>query len=299
MSTRGGSPSDLKVVGLMNIQYAIANDIVYILEANPRASRTVPLVSKVTGITDGPHCDSADARQETERDEPPAEDLPPCGHQGIGLSLQHVSRGGPYSGSRDEVNRRGAWIAGTFGMAFFKSQEGAGQRLPTKGTVLLSVNEKDKAEIVDVAKSLQRDGLQAPGDRRGQRSFCPDTGSNPRQSKRSMKEGPTSSTRSTTTGYSLSSTRPSGNTANTTIPTSGRQRSDIKCLTSQRPRRPGRLRKGSGPTCRPGRGRRSSRSRSTTGISGDPAAGVWEGLQEEGDVIRSCLLCEQAGAYSF
>ena len=50
-SIRSGSPWSLGVVGLMNIQYAIANDKVYVLEANPRASRTVPLVSKVTGVS--------------------------------------------------------------------------------------------------------------------------------------------------------------------------------------------------------------------------------------------------------
>lgn len=150
---------ELNVVGLMNIQYAIANDTVYILEANPRASRTVPLVSKVTGIQM--------ARIATEL---------MLGRKLKDMNLSHKSYQhvgvkesvfpfnmfpevdptlGPEMKSTGEV----LGIADTFGLAFYKSQEAAGQRLPERGTVLISVTPKDRAEILSVAKKLDELGF--------------------------------------------------------------------------------------------------------------------------------------------
>lgn len=151
---------ELNVVGLMNIQYAIANDMVYILEANPRASRTVPLVSKVTGIQMariatqlmlGKKLKDMGLKQKK------------YSHVGVKESVFPFNMFpevdptlGPEMKSTGEV----LGMADTFGLAFFKSQEGAGQRLPTRGTVLISVKQKDKKEILAVAKYLQSVGFQ-------------------------------------------------------------------------------------------------------------------------------------------
>jgi carbamoyl-phosphate synthase large subunit len=151
---------ELGVVGLMNIQYAIANDTVYILEANPRASRTVPLVSKVTGIQM--------ARVATQL--MLGKKLKNMGltqriysHVGVKESVFPFNMFpevdptlGPEMKSTGEV----LGMAETFGLAFFKSQEGAGQKLPTQGTVLISVKQKDKDEILAVAKYLREIGFK-------------------------------------------------------------------------------------------------------------------------------------------
>ncbi len=150
---------ELKVVGLMNIQYAIANDIVYILEANPRASRTVPLVSKVTGIQMariatqmmlGKKLKDMNLTQKT------------YSHVGIKEAVFPFNMFpevdptlGPEMKSTGEV----LGIAGNFGLAFFKSQEAAGQRLPTEGTVLISVKPRDRDDILDVARYLKQAGF--------------------------------------------------------------------------------------------------------------------------------------------
>jgi carbamoyl-phosphate synthase large subunit len=151
---------DLKVVGLMNIQYAIANNIVYILEANPRASRTVPLVSKVTGIQMariatqvmlGKKLKELNLRQKV---------YPHVGIKEAVFPFNMFPEVDPTLGPEMRSTGEVLGMAGAFGMAFFKSQEGAGQRLPIKGTVLISVNERDKKEIVDVAKSLSEMGFK-------------------------------------------------------------------------------------------------------------------------------------------
>ena len=151
---------ELNVVGLMNIQYAISNDTVYILEANPRASRTVPLVSKVTGIQMariatqvmiGKKLKDMGLKQKK------------YAHVGVKESVFPFNMFpevdptlGPEMKSTGEV----LGMADTFGLAFFKSQEGAGQKLPTSGTVLISVKQKDKKGILAVAKYLQSIGFK-------------------------------------------------------------------------------------------------------------------------------------------
>ncbi|MBA4418664.1 MAG: carbamoyl phosphate synthase large subunit [Syntrophus sp. (in: bacteria)] len=150
---------ELKVVGLMNIQYAIADDKVYILEANPRASRTVPIVSKVTGVQM--------ARIATQVI---------LGKRLSGMNLKHKKY--PHVGVKEsvfpfvmfpevdptlgpEMRSTGEvlGIADSFGLAFFKSQEAAGQKLPDKGTVLISVTSKEREEILGVAQYLKKAGF--------------------------------------------------------------------------------------------------------------------------------------------
>jgi carbamoyl-phosphate synthase large subunit len=152
--------ADLKVVGLLNIQYAIANEVVHILEANPRASRTVPLVSKVTGIQMARIATRLMLGRKLKEMNLQQKVYPHVGIKESVFPFNMFPEVDPTLGPEMRSTGEVLGLAGAFGMAFFKSQEGAGQRLPTKGTVLLSVNERDKAEIVDVAKSLSEMGFK-------------------------------------------------------------------------------------------------------------------------------------------
>ena len=143
---------ELHVVGLINIQYAIANDMVYILEANPRASRTVPLVSKV--------CNIGMARLATQvMLGKKLSDLglkrKPIPHFGVKESVFPFNMFpevdpvlGPEMRSTGEV----LGMADSFGLAFYKAEEAANQRLPVEGTVLITVSEQERPAILDVAR---------------------------------------------------------------------------------------------------------------------------------------------------
>ncbi|HON78197.1 MAG TPA: carbamoyl-phosphate synthase large subunit [Spirochaetota bacterium] len=151
---------ELKVVGLMNIQYAIANDVVYILEANPRASRTVPLVSKVCNI---PMARIATQVMLGKKIGDFALERKAIPHFGVKESVFPFNMFpevdpvlGPEMRSTGEV----LGMAGSFGLAFFKAQEAAKQLLTLEGTVLITVNDKSKAEAVDVAKSFAEMGFK-------------------------------------------------------------------------------------------------------------------------------------------
>src|SRR6202040_2921788 len=148
----------LKVIGLMNVQYAIQRDTVYVLEVNPRASRPVPFVSKATGV---PMAKIA-ARLMTGRKL--REFLPENIERGTDLDTGRCffvkspvfpwskfpgvdTVLGPEMRSTGEV----MGIADNFGEAFAKAQIAAGQKLPTKGTVFISVTDHDKPQMVEVA----------------------------------------------------------------------------------------------------------------------------------------------------
>ena len=146
---------ELNVVGLMNVQYAIKNDTIYILEVNPRASRTVPFVSKATGISwakiaaklmVGNMLDELRITREVEISHVAVKEavLPFKRFYGVDTIL------GPEMKSTGEV----MGIDADFGMAFAKSQMAAGQTLPLKGTVFISVMNKDKRHVVFIAKKL-------------------------------------------------------------------------------------------------------------------------------------------------
>ena len=150
---------ELKVIGLMNIQYAIADDKVYILEANPRASRTVPLVSKVTGVQMariatqlmlGKKLKDLNLKQKTYHHVGVKEAVFP-----FNMFPEVDPTLGPEMKSTGEV----LGIANSFGLAFFKSQDAAGQRLPSKGNVLITVNSRDREDILGVAKYLKEAGF--------------------------------------------------------------------------------------------------------------------------------------------
>jgi carbamoyl-phosphate synthase large subunit len=151
---------ELKVVGLLNIQYAIYDDVVYILEANPRASRTVPLVSKV--------CNISMARIATQI--VLGQKLPEFGlknrtirHYGVKEAVFPFNMFpvidpllGPEMRSTGEV----LGMAGTYGMAFFKSQEATQSPLPVNGTVLITIADRDKNRILETAQNFRDMGFR-------------------------------------------------------------------------------------------------------------------------------------------
>ncbi len=151
---------ELKVKGLINIQYAIKNDTVYILEVNPRASRTVPFVSKAIGVPLAKIAAKVMAGESLKELKFTKEKsvqhisvkesvLPFSRFSGVDILL------GPEMKSTGEV----MGIDTTFGMAFYKSQIAAGCMLPTKGTVFISVKNGDKRNIVFIAKKLSDIGF--------------------------------------------------------------------------------------------------------------------------------------------
>jgi carbamoyl-phosphate synthase large subunit len=151
---------ELGVIGLMNIQYAIAGEMVYILEANPRASRTVPLVSKICNISMariatqlmlGRKLADLNIKQST------------FSHFGVKESVfpfnmfQEVDPIlGPEMRSTGEV----LGLADSFGLAFYKAEEAAQQVLPSEGRVLITVNDQDKGGALEVARAFKQMGFE-------------------------------------------------------------------------------------------------------------------------------------------
>jgi carbamoyl-phosphate synthase large subunit len=152
---------ELNVIGLMNIQFAIGDDKIYLLEVNPRASRTVPFVSKATGIplakvaarimagktlrelglTEDPQPEFISAKEVV---------LPFIKFPGVDILL------GPEMRSTGEV----MGIDYTMGMAFAKSQLAAGNKLPDVGTVFISLNDRDKLKMGSIGKDLAALGFK-------------------------------------------------------------------------------------------------------------------------------------------
>jgi carbamoyl-phosphate synthase large subunit len=145
----------LGVVGLMNVQFAIQNDMVFVLEVNPRASRTVPYVSKATGLPLAKIAARCMVGQSLESQRIRGEVVPPyysvkeavfpfIKFPGVDTIL------GPEMKSTGEV----MGVADTFAEAFVKSQLAAGVRLPTGGKVFISVRNSDKPKVIEIARAL-------------------------------------------------------------------------------------------------------------------------------------------------
>ncbi|MCR4740857.1 MAG: carbamoyl-phosphate synthase large subunit [Lachnospiraceae bacterium] len=155
---------EMNVKGLMNMQYAIEDDTVYVLEANPRASRTVPLVSKVCDIRMVPIATDIITMPLTGRESPvPALKEKVFSHHGVKEAVfpfnmfQEVDPIlGPEMRSTGEV----LGLAKDFGEAYYKAQEATQTPLPLKGTVLISVNDRDKSELVEVARAFDDCGFK-------------------------------------------------------------------------------------------------------------------------------------------
>jgi carbamoyl-phosphate synthase large subunit len=151
---------ELNVIGLMNVQYAVKDHKVYVLEVNPRASRTIPFVSKSIGVPlanlatkvllGGKLKDLGFNREIIPKHIAVKESVFPFNRfPGVDIIL------GPEMKSTGEV----MGIDKDFGLAYIKSQIAAGQNLPQKGNVFISVRDKDKGAIVPVAQKLQELGF--------------------------------------------------------------------------------------------------------------------------------------------
>ncbi|MCR6546017.1 carbamoyl-phosphate synthase large subunit [Dehalobacterium formicoaceticum] len=155
---------ELNVVGLMNIQYAIYQDQVYVLEANPRASRTVPLVSKVCNISMVPIATEimmAEARGEKyDVTALKARKIPHFGVKETVFPFNMFPEVDPLLGPEMRSTGEVLGLADSFGMAFYKAQEATQSSLPTEGTVLISVRNEDKADVLDAARKFAELGFE-------------------------------------------------------------------------------------------------------------------------------------------
>lgn len=154
---------ELGVVGLMNMQYAIEDDVVYVLEANPRASRTVPLVSKVCNIQMVRLATDIMTLNVTGRKSPllglKEHKFNHCGVKEAVLPFSTFPEVDPVLGPEMRSTGEVLGIADNFGEAFFKAEEAAGSKLPLAGKVFLSVNDKDKDALPELAQGFKDCGF--------------------------------------------------------------------------------------------------------------------------------------------
>ena len=155
---------EMHVQGLMNMQYAIENDKVYVLEANPRASRTVPLVSKVCGIRMVPLAIEIVTSELTGKPSPVPElkekNIPFYGVKEAVFPFNMFQEVDPILGPEMRSTGEVLGLSHSYGEAFFKAQEATQTKLPLGGTVLITVNDKDKEEMVEVARALKKAGFK-------------------------------------------------------------------------------------------------------------------------------------------
>ena len=155
---------EMHVVGLMNMQYAIEGDTVYVLEANPRASRTVPLVSKVCGIQMVQVATDVMTSELTGRPSPVG-DLKEATYSHYGVKeavfpFNMFPEVDPVLGPEMRSTGEVLGLAPTFGEAFYKAQEATQTCLPLEGTVLISVSDLDKGDLVKVASAFHEVGFK-------------------------------------------------------------------------------------------------------------------------------------------
>ena len=154
---------EMHVKGLMNMQYAIEDGKVYVLEANPRASRTVPLVSKVCNIRMVPLATEIITSELTGRPSPvptlKEQEIPNYGVKEAVFPFNMFPEVDPVLGPEMRSTGEVLGLSSSYGEAFYKAQEATQSKLPLEGTVLISVNRKDKDDVVQVAKSLYEDGF--------------------------------------------------------------------------------------------------------------------------------------------
>lgn len=150
---------ELNVVGLLNVQYAIAHDMVYILEANPRASRTVPLVSKVCNVSMarlatelmlGKTITDLNLKQRA---------IPHFGVKEAVFPFNMFPEVDPLLGPEMRSTGEVLGLATTPGLAFFKAQEAAQQQLPRKGAVLITLSERERSAVPEIGKRFKELGF--------------------------------------------------------------------------------------------------------------------------------------------
>ena len=155
---------EMHVKGLMNMQYAIENGKVYVLEANPRASRTVPLVSKVCNIRMVPLATDIITSEITGRPSPvpslKEQNIPNFGVKEAVFPFNMFQEVDPVLGPEMRSTGEVLGLSASYGEAFYKAQEATQTKLPLTGTVLISVSRKDKPEVVEIARSFAEDGFK-------------------------------------------------------------------------------------------------------------------------------------------
>jgi carbamoyl-phosphate synthase large subunit len=166
---------ELGVVGLMNMQYAIANDIVYVLEANPRASRTVPLVSKVCNISMARVATQIMMGKKLKELGLKPRTIPYFGVKEAVFPFDMFPEVDPVLGPEMRSTGEVLGIADSFELAFYRAEEAAKQTLPSQGTVLITVAEKDKSEMLEVAKQFAQLGFKIKATK-GTRAFLSSSG---------------------------------------------------------------------------------------------------------------------------
>jgi len=150
---------EFNVVGLMNIQYAIADDVVYILEANPRASRTVPLVSKVCGIPMVPIATQLMLGKSLTDMNLQRMNIPHFGVKEAVFPFNMFHEVDPLLGPEMRSTGEVLGMADSFGLAFYKAQEATQLPLPLEGNVLITIADSDKSAALDVAKQFKDIGF--------------------------------------------------------------------------------------------------------------------------------------------
>jgi len=151
---------EFHVVGLMNIQYAIYQDTVYILEANPRASRTVPLVSKVCNIPMARLATQIMLGKRLSELDLSRKSFPHFGVKEAVFPFNMYHEVDPLLGPEMRSTGEVLGMANSFGLAFYKAQEAAQQRLPSEGTVLITVADRDKPAALEVARRFSELGFR-------------------------------------------------------------------------------------------------------------------------------------------
>ncbi|MBN2212431.1 MAG: carbamoyl-phosphate synthase large subunit [Sedimentisphaerales bacterium] len=162
---------ELHVVGLINIQYAIANDKVYILEANPRASRTVPLVSKVCNIPMARLATQIMLGKKLSDLKLENKPIPHFGVKEAVFPFDMYHEVDPLLGPEMRSTGEVLGMAESFGLAFYKAQEAAKQQLPCEGAVLITITDKDKPQALEVAREFARMGFKIRATEGTQRYF--------------------------------------------------------------------------------------------------------------------------------
>jgi len=146
---------ELNVIGLMNIQFAIYEDMVYILEANPRASRTVPLVSKVCNISMATIATQILLGKKLTDFGLHEKKFSHFGVKEAVFPFNMFPNVDPLLGPEMRSTGEVLGLAGSYGLAFFKSQEATQTSLPVKGTVLITIADRDKDRIIQVARNFK------------------------------------------------------------------------------------------------------------------------------------------------
>ena len=151
---------ELNVIGLMNMQYAIYNNVVYVLEANPRASRTVPLVSKVCNVSMARIATQLMLGKKLSEIGLKPKTIPHFGVKESTFPFNMFPEVDPLLGPEMRSTGEVLGIADSFGLAFFKAEEAAQQLLPAKGTVLITVSDKDYLVVPKIAEQFLKLGFK-------------------------------------------------------------------------------------------------------------------------------------------